>query len=86
MNFVATKLVLPSFESPVTDLVIELDRLRTRMMGGTTNYFVFMQIKSLFHILESVGSARIEGNNTTISDYVEAKINKYGNYIPNKIM
>lgn len=37
---------------------------------------VFMQIKNVFHMLESIGSSRIEGNNTTIMDYVEStKIN-----------
>ena len=28
----------------------------------------------MFHLLESIGSARIEGNHTTIAEYVEAKI------------
>lgn len=32
---------------------------------------MFAQLKSLFHMLESIGSSRIEGNNTTILDYVE---------------
>ena len=69
------KLVKPDYDSPVTDLIIELEKLRTKIMGGTTQYLVFMQIKAIFHMLESIGSARIEGNNTTISDYLEAKFN-----------
>ena len=37
---------------------------------------MFFQLKNIFHILESVGSARIEGNRTTISEYIERKIER----------
>lgn len=70
---VNTRLVTPTYESPVMDLIIELEKLRTRILGGTTNPHVFFQMKEIFHTLESIGSARIEGNNTTISDYLETK-------------
>lgn len=70
---VKTKLVTPSYESPVMDLIIELEKLRTRILGGTTNPYVFFQMKEIFHTLESIGSARIEGNNTTTTAYLEAK-------------
>jgi Fic family protein len=70
---VNTRLVKPTYESPVTDLIIELEKLRTRILGGTTNPYVFFQMKEIFHTLESIGSARIEGNNTTITDYLETK-------------
>lgn len=30
-------------------------------------------MKKLFHLLESVGSARIEGNNTTIAEYLSVE-------------
>lgn len=68
------RLIKPDFDSPVTDLVIDLEKLRDKVMSGTTDFYVFIQIKTLFHTLESIGSARIEGNNTTISDYLEAKL------------
>jgi len=74
-KFTYTNLVKPSYDSPVTDLIIELEKLRTKRMGGTTDFYVFHQIKTIFHTLESIGSARIEGNNTTISDYLETKLN-----------
>ena len=38
----------------------------------------FYQLKRLFHLLESVGSARIEGNNTTVAEYLETKIEGRG--------
>jgi Fic family protein len=33
-----------------------------------------MQLKQVFHLLESLASARIEGNHTTLADYVETKV------------
>lgn len=35
---------------------------------------MFFQLKSIFQTLESIGSARIEGNNTTISEFIETKL------------
>lgn len=64
-------LVKPSFDDPLTDLIIDLDHLRRKTLGGTTRPAIFFQLKHLFHILESIGSARIEGNNTTVAEYVE---------------
>lgn len=68
------QLVTPSFEDNLTDLIIELDHLRKRTLNGTTHPQVFFQLKQLFHTLESIGSARIEGNNTTIAEYIETKL------------
>ncbi len=68
------KIVEPSFGSNITDLIIELDYLRKKQLGGSTPPKVFFQLKHIFHTLESVGSARIEGNNTTITEYIETKI------------
>jgi len=30
--------------------------------------------KEIFHILESISSARIEGNRTTLAEYIETKL------------
>lgn len=68
------KLVEPSFGSTLTDLIIDLDYLRKKQLGGSTHPIVFFQLKHLFHTLESIGSARIEGNNTTIPEYIETKL------------
>ncbi len=69
------RIVSPSFDSPLTDTLMELNHLRRQRLGGTTAPWMFFQLKNIFHILESVGSARIEGNRTTISEYIEQKIN-----------
>lgn len=64
----------PDFGSKLTDLIIELDYIRKKPLGGSTHPEVFFQLKSIFHMLESIGSSRIEGNHTTVADYVEKKI------------
>ena len=68
------KIYSPEFDSNLTDLVIELEHLRKKTLAGTTHTLIFNQIKHIFHMLESIGSARIEGNNTTISEYIESKL------------
>ncbi len=68
------QLVSPAYGSKLTDLIFELDYLRKKPLGGSTTPDVFFQLKHLFHILESIGSARIEGNNTTLAEYIETKI------------
>ena len=70
------KLIKPSFDSRLTDLIIELEHLRKKQLGGSTHPQVFFQLKHIFHTLESIGSARIEGNNTTIAEYFESKLDE----------
>jgi len=66
--------ISPTFDSPITDLIIELDYLRKKSLYGSTPSIIFFQLKNIFHMFESIASARIEGNITTIGDYVETKI------------
>lgn len=73
------KLVKPSFDSRLTDLIIELEHLRKKQLGGSTHPQVFFQLKHIFHTLESIGSVRIEGNNTTIAEYFENKLDEDSN-------
>jgi Fic family protein len=68
------QLIVPDFRSPLTDLIIELYYLRRKKLTGCTYPIIFLQLKHIFHTLESIGSARIEGNNTTILEYIENKI------------
>lgn len=69
-------MIEPDFGSHLTDLIIELDYLRKKRLGGSTHPKIFFQLKRVFHYLESIGSARIEGNHTTIAEYIETKIKK----------
>ena len=68
------RLVHPLFDSDLTTLIMDLDHLRKKILGGTTPLHIFFQIKNIFHIIESIGSARIEGNHTTLVEYIDSKI------------
>jgi Fic family protein len=70
------ELVEPDFGAPLTDLIMELDYLRRESKSGTTHPQIFSELKYLFHLYESMCSARIEGNHTTLVDYSETKIGK----------
>ena len=67
-------LLNPAFDSPLVDVLTELEHLRRLQLQGTTPAPIFFQLKDIFHMLESLGSARIEGNHTTLADYVESKL------------
>jgi len=64
----------PSFGSDLTNVILDLEKLRTKRLGGDVPAYIFFQLKNIFQILETLGSARIEGNNTTLSEYVEKLI------------
>jgi len=68
------ELVSPVFDSTLMDALMELNHLRKMRLFGSTAPWLFFQLKEIFHLLESVGSARIEGNRTTVSEYIEQKI------------
>jgi Fic family protein len=68
------RLINPAFTSPLLDVLTDLEYLRRLQLSGSTPLPIFLQLKRLFHLLESLASARIEGNHTTLSDYVETRI------------
>jgi len=73
-NHFELRLVNPDFDSKLNEIILELEPIRSMRLGGSTHPAIFFELKRVFHLLESLGSARIEGNNTTIADYVEAKL------------
>jgi len=70
------RLVDPSYDSPVTDDIVALEQLKARSLRGTTHPGLFFELKSLFQILESLGSSRIEGNRTTLYEAIEAHLGR----------
>lgn len=72
MDDIVEELMMPvvSFGSPVTTLLFKLERLRGIALSGTTPRVWFFQLQRSFQLLEAIGSSRIEGNNTTVLDYV----------------
>ena len=63
----------PEFKDPIVAKIIELEKLRGNKITLDVNKRLFNQLKEIFHSVESLYSARIEGNRTTISDYVQDK-------------
>lgn len=59
---------------PLVDALTELELLRHLRLETDVHPILFAQLKAVFHMLESLGSARIEGNHTTLADYVESKV------------
>ena len=57
----------PTFDSQLVSEIFSLERLRYMRLGGTTPPWLFYDLKEIMHILESVASARIEGNHTTVA-------------------
>lgn len=70
------RIVEPEFKSELLDLIISLDYLRKKKLEGSTHTAVFYQLKHIFQTLESLGSARIEGNQTTLAEYVNMSLEK----------
>jgi len=68
------RLLNPRFDSPLLDVLTDLEYVRRLQLKGDTPWPVFAQLKHVFHLLESLASARIEGNHTTLADYVDAKV------------
>ena len=64
----------PAWGSDLATIILDLEKLRTRQLQGDIPPYIFFQLKNIFQILETLGSARIEGNNTTLSEYVEKLI------------
>lgn len=65
----------PKFDSPIVEHVVVLSELRSAVLTGSVLPEHFFQLKRIFQFLESLQSARIEGNRTTIEEFVEEQIN-----------
>ena len=62
----------PSFNSELCALVIEIERLCAIGKATKPESPLLDDLRWLFFVCESVWSARIEGNHTTVAQYVEA--------------
>lgn len=63
----------PSFNSRITDLVMEIEYLRKKETIVTIDPFIYNQLRNIFLDLDAMGSARVDGNKTGLSKYLEAK-------------
>lgn len=72
--YLPLEIVIPDYGSELTDMVLALENFRGDVPAITTPLAIFSEIKTIFHMLESVGSTRIEGNRTALSEYVDTKL------------
>ncbi|MCX6224136.1 MAG: Fic family protein [Bacteroidia bacterium] len=63
----------PLFNSKITDLVMEIEYIRKKETIVTTDPFIYNQLRNIFLDLDAMGSARVDGNKTGLSKYLEAK-------------
>ena len=76
-----TKIIIPEpkWASNLANIILDLEKLRVKELYGEVPPHIFFQLKNIFQILETLGSARIEGNNTTLAEYVEKVIENTAN-------
>lgn len=70
---VGFQFIPPPFNSRITDLVIDLEYLRRRYLVPTTTDYYYDQLRKIFHVLDAIGSARVDGNKTSLSKFLEAQ-------------
>ncbi|PIY96019.1 MAG: cell filamentation protein Fic [Candidatus Kerfeldbacteria bacterium CG_4_10_14_0_8_um_filter_42_10] len=75
-NDLPLKLYEPDWGSSLAKTIVELERLRMKRLGGPVPPYIFFQLKEIFQMMESLGSVRIEGNNTTLAEFVEKIIER----------
>lgn len=66
----------PLWWSSLTSTILDLEKLRSKVLFWDLPPHIFFQLKEIFQILETLWSARIEWNNTTLSEYVEQVLEK----------
>ena len=68
------KIPQPQWNSNIVNNILSLERLRQKEITGNLPPTIFFQLKNIFETLETIGSSRIEGNHTTLSEYVDTLI------------
>ena len=61
----------PSFDSKIVRSILQLEKLRHQKLQGQLPPHIFFQLKEIFQLLETLGSARIEGNRTTLAEHID---------------
>lgn len=67
------RLPSPRFDSPLIDAVVDLEHLRRMRLAHKAGDPVFAQLKSFFQAAEVLFSARIEGNHSTMAEFLEKR-------------
>lgn len=73
-QFPPIDLVAPQWRDSIVNDILALEELRYPNEGrAATHPVLFEQIRDVLQTLESVASARIEGNRTTLADYLDSQ-------------
>ena len=64
------------YDSNLVEILFDLEELRHKELMGSVPPYIFFQLKNIFHMLETLGSSRLEGNHTTLAEYIEKVIEK----------
>ena len=70
------KIPTPAWSSEIVKNILSLEKLRSDKIISDIPPYIFFQLKTIFQTLETIGSSRIEGNHTTLSEYVDKLIGK----------
>lgn len=62
--------IKPDFDSELTSTLFQMESLRNKFISGDTPLWLFYDLKDTLHLLESLNSARIEGNHTTLIEAI----------------
>ena len=62
--------IRPSFDSELTSTLFEMESIRNKFIHEDTPNWLFYDLKETLHLLESLNSARIEGNHTTLVEAI----------------
>lgn len=70
MNHMDRYNIQPDFSSSLTSTLFEMEPMRNKFISGDTPPWLFYDLKETLHLLESLNSARIEGNHTTLVEVI----------------
>jgi Fic family protein len=70
-SYFPIKLYNPTFDSILVNTIFEIERITTT--SKIDNYHIFFELRKVLFDIEMTYSVRIEGNNTTIGQYLDAK-------------
>jgi len=70
------KIPNPFWWSKLANIILDLEKLRSKEVYWEIPPHIFFQLKDVFQMLETLGSARIEWNNTTLAEYIDRIIDK----------
>ncbi len=73
VKYTGFKMPEPAFNSRTTDLIMDMEFLRRREVVLTTNPILFEQLRRIFWEMDALGSARIDGNKTGLTKFLESR-------------